>query len=70
MNCHFFIVDEIELDVDPREITAQSDHHALLAFVRHVALGLQKQALLTPENGEDTPFLTFDPAQDSWYVRG
>ena len=33
INCHFFIKDELELDIDPREVVATGAHAAVLRFL-------------------------------------
>jgi hypothetical protein len=59
INCHFFIAEEIELDIDPREVTGPAQHHAILEFIAAMAKALQRSAVLTRENEEVRPFLTF-----------
>jgi len=49
-NCHFFIPEEIEFDIDPREVQGQSQLNALLAFMRLLSDATGKDAVLTPEN--------------------
>jgi hypothetical protein len=49
-NCHFFTRDEIEFDIDPREVQGQTQLDALLAFMRLLADATGKDAVLTPEN--------------------
>jgi hypothetical protein len=68
VNCHFFLKSEIELDISPREIEGQLQHDAVIVFVEHLSNSLQRPALLTPENGDVCPFLTYDPACRSWYA--
>lgn len=41
LNCHFFVEDEIELDLDPRQISKKS-FDAVLLFLEHVAAILQR----------------------------
>ena len=50
-NCHFFTLDEIEFDIDPREVQGQDQLDALLAFMRLLSDATGKDAVLTPENG-------------------
>ncbi len=59
--CHFFTPDEIEFDIDPREITSQSDLDALLGFLRFVGDTVNKPSLLTSENGREYPIITYNP---------
>ena len=50
VHCHFFTPEEIELDVDPREIAGQTDLEALLAFMIGLSSATGQDAILTPEN--------------------
>ncbi|MBD9361788.1 hypothetical protein [Methylomonas fluvii] len=70
INCHFFIAGEIELDIDPREIHGKNEHEAVLGFIASLAHAIERPALLTPENGIDVPFLSFEPNQRTWTVHG
>lgn len=49
-NCHFFTPDEIEFDIDPREIGGQDQFDALVAFLQLMANATGKDAVVTPEN--------------------
>jgi len=49
-NCHFFACEEIEFDIDPREVQGQRQLDALLAFMRLLSDATGKDAVLTPEN--------------------
>ncbi|MES2934214.1 MAG: hypothetical protein V4805_12095 [Pseudomonadota bacterium] len=68
--CHFFIPEEIELDIDPREIHGEDQHEAVLEFLASLSLAIGRPALLTPENGLDLPFLSFEPNLHTWTVHG
>ena len=50
LNCHFFSDDEIELDLDPRELTDERAFSALLGFVRGLGDALARDAIVTHEN--------------------
>lgn len=65
-HCHFFVIDELELDLDPREITEPTTHDLVLAFLAGLAERLAKPLLLSPENGPEHPYLTYDPSAHSW----
>jgi hypothetical protein len=58
---HFFCEEEIECDFVPNDITSQADLDALLAFVRQAGEATRKRVLITPENGPELPFITYDP---------
>jgi len=70
VNCHFFQSDEIELDIDPREILGEIDHAALLKFVEGAANAVGANAVITPEGSQTLPFLTFDMHERTWKTHG
>ena len=51
--CHFFTPEEIELDLDPREVTSQEHLDALLRFMSDVGAVLRHDVILTEENGPE-----------------
>ena len=55
LNCHFFAEREIELDLDPRQITSEESFNALRQFMEPLADALQHPILLTPENLNECP---------------
>ncbi len=61
LRCHFFWSKDIELDVDPRDISGQDQLNRLLDFLRRIGQLLSKPVILTPENSEKYPLLRFDP---------
>ena len=58
---HFFSDEEIECDVDPREISSQSDLDALLGFVQQIGDMTHKRVVITPENVRNEPIISYDP---------
>jgi len=58
---HFFTTEEIECDIDPREVTGQASLDAVLAFMRQLSSLTRKRTVLTPENGLDRPIVSYDP---------
>jgi hypothetical protein len=68
LNCHFFCLDEIELDVDPREVVTEADHLGVLNFVRDLSNSCNLPAVLTPENCQESPFLRYVPSSGKWLV--
>ncbi|WP_139232659.1 hypothetical protein [Duganella sp. CF458] len=69
-NCHFFVTDEIELDLDPREVLGQNEHEALLAFVEAAANVVGLDCAITPEGTEGSPFLSFSFYDQRWKIHG
>ncbi|GAA1849003.1 hypothetical protein [Actinomadura bangladeshensis] len=64
VNVHFFIEEEIEADLDPRELQGQKQLDAVCAFLRAVGRRLGKPMFLTPENGAAYPLIGYDLATD------
>ncbi len=68
INCHFFVPEEIELDIDPREITGPEEHLAVLQFIEGLAGATGKDAVVTPENTPDIMLLHYEQARHAWQV--
>ena len=64
VNVHFFIEEEIEVDLDPRELQGQEQLDAVCAFLRAVGRRLGRPMVLTPENGAAHPLIGYDLASD------
>jgi hypothetical protein len=66
--CHFFIAEQLELDISPGEITSRLAHEEVLSFVENLADALELPADITPENAEQMPFLTYLPQSKTWRI--
>lgn len=66
VNCFFFADDEIEFDLDPREVTSEADATSLLSFVRGLGEAAGRKVHLTEENAHEWRWLTFDPVTSAW----
>jgi hypothetical protein len=67
LHCHFFLVEEIELDLDPQELTDDHDGaraDAILAFMAELGEALRKPVLMTAENAPDAVMFRYDPATE------
>jgi hypothetical protein len=62
--CHFFTVDEIEFDLDPREVKVERDLEELFDFLRRLCRISNKQTVLTPENAPELWIFRFNPGID------
>ena len=62
MHCHFFTTDEIELDLDPREVTSQGQLDAVLDFISNLGAALQRDVVLTEENSPEHVWFKFAAA--------
>jgi hypothetical protein len=61
LNCHFFGKNEIEFDLDPREVDDADRFEALVGFLRRLGELTDKTVLLTPENHQQSPILRYSP---------
>lgn len=68
LNCHFFNPCEIEFDLDPREVTGQTQLDGVVSFMLALAEVTDRPALLTPENMHAGPFLRIGPAGEIEYI--
>ncbi len=59
VNCHFFSEDELEFDIDPRDVDSAADFDSLLGFMRRLGLLLKQPVKLTPENLPDSLIIVF-----------
>lgn len=65
--CHFFDPEEIEFDIDPREIKSQSDLDTLLNFMQEIGNAICKPVSLAPENGREFPIISYEPASGKFH---
>jgi hypothetical protein len=69
LNCHFFTEEEIEFDLDPREIKGELQAEQVFAFMRRIGRILDKEVILTPENAQNVAIFKFFPgARQIQYV--
>ena len=62
LHAHFFAIEEIEFDIDPREIHDEVSFTYLVNFMRDLAGHLGKPVFLCPENTQELAFLTVPPS--------
>jgi hypothetical protein len=60
-NCHFFGIEEIELNIDPREVVSEENFRDLMDFISSLGKTLSKQVKITPENMPNMPLFLFTP---------
>ncbi len=60
-NCHFFTDEEIEFDLDPREVKGQDTLDVVLAFMRDIGQAVGKRVILTPENFQNIAIFEYLP---------
>jgi hypothetical protein len=67
INCHYYGEDdEIEFDIDPRDVTSDEIAREVLTFVEGLARAIGRPVHLTPESLHERPMLSFDPAAPGW----
>ena len=67
--CHFFIPDEIELDIDPREVGSQQDLDAIMRLMSDIGSLLRLDVILTEENGPDYVWFKYSHAEGKMHYR-
>jgi hypothetical protein len=53
IHCNFFTIDEIELDIDPIEVTNDYQFNRVTEFLVKLSNVMNKEVVLTPENCHD-----------------
>jgi len=61
LNCHFFCPEEIEFDLDPREIDSPAELSRLEQFMSEIGSLLRKEVRLSDENCRDEALCRYDP---------
>jgi hypothetical protein len=64
IHCHFFLEDEIEFDVNPREIESEAEEDEVVKFMRGIGDALGRQVVLTMEGAPDWVYLRIEPGQE------
>jgi hypothetical protein len=57
VNCRFFSVQQIENDIDPREIKTIEEHQELIDYLKAMSERLSKPVVLTAENQPDMVYI-------------
>ena len=58
VNCHFFVENEIELDISPRDILGEHEYRVLIVFLEWISSMLKERVILTHENTQDQVILS------------
>jgi hypothetical protein len=59
-NCHFFLPDQIEFDIDPKEINSGDDFEKVEKFMTSISETIKNQVTLTYENEIEIPLIKID----------
>lgn len=62
--CHFFTEDEIELDIDPREVGSPVTEQNVLKFIVMMGAQLDRDVILTQENRRDEVWFRYSSKDD------
>ena len=64
IHCYFFLPDQIEFDIDPKEIKTIMDFESIEKFMVSVSKTLKNQITLTGENSQEFPLFKIDFDKD------
>jgi hypothetical protein len=64
LNCHFYQTEEIEFDLDPRDISTEANFFEITDFMRKIGKLLSKDVIITEENQHDLVFIRYRHEQD------
>jgi hypothetical protein len=65
LNCHFFVEDEVEFDLDPRDVDGPAEAERLAQFLVVLGRTTSKEVRLTAENGREAIIARYSPTSDS-----
>lgn len=60
VNCYFFLSEQIEFDIDPKEVNSVNDFEKIEKFMTSISETLQEQVTLTAENNPELPLFKID----------
>jgi hypothetical protein len=64
LNCRFYLENEIELDLDPREVADDAGVTSVLDFMSGLGRSVRKEVLMTAENVPTAVIFRYDPLTD------
>jgi hypothetical protein len=64
VNCYFFLLEQIEFDIDPKEVNSLSDFEQIEKFMISISETLQEQVTLTGENSPEFPLFKVDTKKE------
>ncbi|AKQ45939.1 hypothetical protein TH63_10245 [Rufibacter radiotolerans] len=59
-NCHFFLSEQIEFDINPKGVTSFEDFEKVVKFMQSISWTLEQQVTLTDENTPEFPLIKVD----------
>jgi hypothetical protein len=61
INCHFFSEDEMEFDIDPKQVKGIVEAGVVIKFMKKLSSIFCKESFLTLENSPEYPLVTVNP---------
>lgn len=68
--CHFFCTEQIELDIQPREVNSTGTFDDVLGLLRLIGDTVGKRVIMTHESDEQHPFIIYEPSTKEFEHRG
>lgn len=68
INCHFFLIEQIEFDIDPNEIKSALEFDKILSFMTNISISLKKQITLTGENEINFPLVKINSKENVFKI--
>ncbi len=65
LNCHFFVEEEVEFDLDPRDVDGLVEAESLGQFLVDLGRATSKEVRLTAENEPGAMIAQYSPISDS-----
>lgn len=65
LNCHFFVEEEVEFDLDPRDVDGPVEAERLAQFLVVLGRATSKEVRLTAENEPEAVIAGYSPTSDS-----
>lgn len=60
VNIYFFMEQEIDNDISPKEFTSIENHNALMSYLTDISIILNKKVFITQEMRSNEPLLEVD----------
>ena len=68
LNCHFFVLDQIELDFDLGDIRSEAQAKVVFRLMSTIGRVLDKVVILTYENEDQQPIFKYQPGKGLEYL--
>jgi hypothetical protein len=68
INCHFFLIEQIEFDIEPSEVKSKLEFDNILSFMTTLSSKLKKQITLTGENEVNFPLIKINADENIFKI--